>query len=98
MPPTPGSVGGRAGPTSSVRLPSAGRARRGGVFDEGPEGHDRGSGERIPKPGRRGRSLLAPTDWHRRQRPGVAVAHSGEETVKRISAPVLLLGAYGKYA
>src|ERR1700687_4409806 len=67
-PPTLGSIGGRAGPTSSVRLRSAVLAPRGGVVDEGPEWHDRRSGEGIPSHGRRGQYLLAPTVRHRRQR------------------------------
>src|ERR1700682_2262686 len=86
-PPTLGSFEGRAGPTASVLLPSAVLARRGGVVDEDPEGHDRRSGERIPSHGRRGQYLLAPTVRHRRQRQGVAVAHSGGGTEMRIGLP-----------
>src|ERR1700687_4866664 len=93
-PPTLGSIEGRAGPTSSVQLQSAVLARRGGVVDEDPEWHDRRSGGRIPSHGRRGQYLLAPTVRHRRQRQGVAVAHSGGGTEKRISAPVHPLCSY----
>src|SRR5271157_1742706 len=88
--PTLGPIGGRARPTSSVRLRSAVLAQRGEEVEEGSRLPDRWSDERIRKHGRYGQHLLVPIAVHRRQRQGVAAAHSGAETANCISARVLL--------